>query len=326
VTEIRKQTEMLETDPHELRERLGEDFVRRRLDLEIYHSSLTFKAGRVWFHPDNLRKLRAFTPYVLRACGLYKRGRRNAVDVQRIEREVFFWNLPEAFDGYRICQLADLHIDSQEDDLLPVLLERLAGIDYDLCALTGDFRLLTHGPYNNAIDAMAKLMPALHQPCYGIYGNHDFIEFTPHLERLGVRMLVNEHVVIERDDARIYLAGVDDPHLYETDELPKALAGVPEDAFKILLSHSASLYAQAQAFNVAFMLSGHTHGGQTCLPGGFAMLNLGDHPRRMIKGPWRYHELQGYTSPGTGASFVPVRYNCPPEITIHTLRRGRKQD
>jgi predicted MPP superfamily phosphohydrolase len=68
------------------------------------------------------------------------------------------------------------------------------------------------------------------------------------------------------------------------------------------------------------MLSGHTHGGQLCLPGGIPIKLEARLPRSMGRGAWRYAEMAGYTSVGAGTSLLPVRLNCPPEITLHTLR------
>ena len=70
------------------------------------------------------------------------------------------------------------------------------------------------------------------------------------------------------------------------------------------------------------MLSGHTHGGQLCLPGSIPIMLEAVLPRRMGAGRWQYNDMTGYTSVGAGSSVVPVRLNCPPEITLHRLRRG----
>jgi len=162
----------------------------------------------------------------------------------------------------------------------------------------------------------------LRGPCYGILGNHDALGMAPHLETMGLRMLLNEHTALTRDGAAIYLAGIDDPHYYETENFEQALDGIPPEATTIMLSHTAETYRKALACGIDYMLSGHTHGGQICLPGGVAVLRNAHHPRTMDRGPWTYHELQGYTSAGVGCSMVPVRFFCPPEVTIHTLSHG----
>jgi hypothetical protein len=145
------------------------------------------------------------------------------------------------------------------------------------------------------------------------------------LEAMGVRCLVNEAVTLQREGARIHLAGVDDAHFYRMDNLDRALADVPWEAFTILLSHTPELWRQAAHSAVDLMLSGHTHGGQICLPGGVPVFLSAKLPRRLGRGPWRHHGLVGYTSVGCGACVVPVRFNCPPEITLHVLERGGTQ-
>src|SRR3954465_14630772 len=92
--------------------------------------------------------------------------------------------------------------------------------------------------------------------------------------------------------------------------------------FSILLSHTPEVYRQAAQANFDLMLSGHTHGGQICLPGSIPIKLEAVLPRRMGAGPWQYRDMTGYTSVGAGSSVVPVRLNCPPEITLHHLRRG----
>jgi uncharacterized protein len=94
----------------------------------------------------------------------------------------------------------------------------------------------------------------------------------------------------------------------------------PPDEFSILLSHTPEVYQQAAHAEFDLLLSGHTHGGQICLPGRIPLSLDSVLPRRFGAGPWRYHDMQGYTSVGAGCSIVPARFNCPPEITIHYLR------
>jgi predicted MPP superfamily phosphohydrolase len=197
----------------------------------------------------------------------------------------------------------------------------IADLSYDLCVLTGDYRGQTFGPYLPCLQAMRDLLDAMRGDAYGVLGNHDTIRMAPDLERMGVRILLNEHVEIEREGASIFLAGVDDAHFYRVDNLEKAATGIPEGAFSILLSHTPEIYRQAAHAGFDLMLSGHTHGGQICLPGGVPLTLESSLPRRMGRGGWRYGEMAGYTSAGCGACVVPVRFNCPPEITLHRLVR-----
>jgi uncharacterized protein len=88
-----------------------------------------------------------------------------------------------------------------------------------------------------------------------------------------------------------------------------------------LLSHTPEVYRQAAHAGFDLLLSGHTHGGQICLPGSIPLMLEAVLPRRMGAGAWQHGKMAGYTSVGAGCSVVPVRFNCPPEITLHRLRR-----
>ena len=105
------------------------------------------------------------------------------------------------------------------------------------------------------------------RPVYGVLGNHDTIRMVPDLEAMGIRMLLNECEPIEREAATIYLAGIDDAHFYRVDNIEKAGSRIPHDVFSILLSHTPEIYRQAAYAGFDLLLSGHTHGGQICLPG-----------------------------------------------------------
>ena len=147
---------------------------------------------------------------------------------------------------------------------------------------------------------------------------------VPDLEALGIRVLLNECVAINRGEASIYLAGVDDAHFYRADDIEKAAAGIPQGCVSVLLSHTPEIYNQAARAGFDLMLSGHTHGGQICLPGEIPITLDAVLPRSFGSGAWTYGEMAGYTSVGAGSSVVPVRFNCPPEITLHELHSAGK--
>ncbi len=167
---------------------------------------------------------------------------------------------------------------------------------------------------------MARLRPAIKTDVYLAIGNHDFIEMVPELERAGYRTLVNESVEIEHRGAAFTLAGIDDPVIFKTDDIEKAISGTKPESLKILLSHSPNTYAQAEKAGIDILLAGHTHGGQICLPSGKAIISHDRSPKHLHRGVWRHRNRQGYTSRGCGASGLPIRLNCPPEFVIHTLR------
>jgi hypothetical protein len=150
------------------------------------------------------------------------------------------------------------------------------------------------------------------------------------MEDLGVRFLINESHKIEKSGETITIAGVDDYHRFRLSNLEKALSGIALSGIEreviVLLNHSPEQYRQAAYAGVDLYLAGHTHGGQICLPNGFApKLNI-ECGRQVGKGRWRFKNMQGYTSRGVGASLVPVRFNCPPEVVVHVLEKDNQKN
>lgn len=315
-------------DPDEklrrLETRLGSLHAKLRLGMEREHEAQAFGQGLSFLHLENMPVMQAMIEVMLRVTGTYRLGLANAAKVELRHNIVRLGKLPSAFDGFTILHLSDLHAD-----LCGPAMRRAAelahGLDYDLCVLTGDYRGRTHGDCKPCLEAVASLHESLHGDVYAVLGNHDSITMVPDLEALGVRVLLNECVVIERGKASIYLAGVDDAHFFRADNIEKAAAGIPQGCVSVLLSHTPEIYRQAAHAGFDLMLSGHTHGGQICLPGGVPILLEADLPRAFAAGAWRHAEMAGYTSVGTGSSVVPVRFNSRPEITLHRLERGERQ-
>ena len=305
----------------ELEQRLGRLHARQRLGIETDHEAQVFGQGLTFFHPENSTATQTIIRIVLQLTGLYWRARRNTARVVVRQNDIVSRHLPAPFDGFTILHLSDLHVELNEAAMLRVS-ELVSDLSYDLCVLTGDYRFKTYGPFAAALDGVERVRRHLKGPVYGVLGNHDTIQMVPALEAMGIRMLMNECAVIARDDQRIYLAGVDDAHFYRMDNIEKASLEIPEGAFSILLSHTPEIYRQAAHADFALMLSGHTHGGQLCLPGSIPITLESVLPRRMGAGAWHHNDMSGYTSVGAGSSVVPVRLNCPPEITLHRLRRG----
>ena len=306
----------------ELEKRLGRRHARARLGIEQDHEAQIFGQGINFFHIENLTPSHAAIRAVLMASGPYWRGVGNAAKVEVRENRIASPRLPRAFDGFTILQLSDLHVEMSEAAMERVV-ALLKEVRYDVCVLTGDYRAKTWGPYDAALSGVARVRAALRGEVYGVLGNHDTILMVPGLEAMGIRMLLNESEIIERAGERVHLAGIDDAHFYRMDNLEKAAAGIPPDAFSILISHTPEIYQQAAHADFDILLSGHTHGGQICLPGRIPITLDAVLPRSLGSGPWRYHGMIGYTSVGAGCSVVPVRFNCPPEITLHRLQVPR---
>ena len=304
-----------------LEERLGPLHARQRLGIETDHEAQIFGQGLLSFHIVNWYPVHSVIRNALKLTGLYWRGRRNTGSILVKRNDVMFKELPPLFDGFTILHLSDMHVDMNEA-AMQRLIELVGHMRYDLCVLTGDYRGKNFGPFEATLNGVAQVRAHLKEPVYGVLGDHDTIQMVPGLEAMGIRMLLNESEVIVRGDQQIYLAGIDDAHCFKADDIEKAALQIPYGEFTILLSHTPEIYRQAAHADFNLLLSGHTHGGQICLPGSIPIILDAVLPRRMGAGAWRYHDMAGYTSVGAGSSVVPVRLNCPPEITLHCLRSG----
>lgn len=306
------------SDYQALEQRVGRVHLQQRLGIETEHSSDIFHRGANLFHLENWSSSHHLIRGVLRFLRLYQRGVANSLNIQHRVNRVHLPRLPAAFEGFRILHLSDLHLD-MNPAYPAALIAAVRDLDYELCVITGDFRASTTGPSKPAIDALAEVRPHLKAPVYGILGNHDAVHSVPMIEALDIRLLLNESVPLERGAARIHLCGIDDPHYFRCDNFEKAADSIPSNELAILLSHSPETYRRAAHLGFDLMLSGHTHGGQICLPGGRALITNANCPRSYCAGAWKHGELQGYTSVGSGSSMVDVRFNCRPEVTTHQL-------
>jgi predicted MPP superfamily phosphohydrolase len=305
----------------ELELRLGPLHAKQRLGIETEHEAQVFGQGLNFFHVENWYSIHSVIRNALRLAGLYGRGLRNAERVELRHNDIELKRLPPSFDGFSILHISDMHADMNQR-AMSRLIELVEDMRYDICVLTGDFRGKTFGPFEASLEGVARVRAHLSGPLFAVLGNHDTIRMVPGLEQMGIRVLINESEAILRGNERIHLAGIDDAHFYRVDNIEKASAGIPADAFAILLSHTPEVYRQAAHAGFRLLLSGHTHGGQICLPGSIPITLDSALPRRLGAGAWKYHDMIGYTSVGAGSSIVPVRINSRPEITLHRLRQG----
>jgi predicted MPP superfamily phosphohydrolase len=309
---------MNEVDYQKLEQRLGRQYLEPRLRIQSHHVAKLFGQGKVRFHLEHIRSLHKMIRGILRVVGLYKQGHRNALNVRVRFNDLPCSDLPDAFNGFRLLHISDTHIDGNPG-LKKKLIRLIEPLEYDVCVITGDFREGTFEDYEIPAKKMVDLCRSIKTEVYAVLGNHDAVEMVPILEKGGIQVLLNEHIELNFKGEKIVLVGVDDPHYYETDNLEKALENVPADRFKILLAHSPEICRKAAFSGIDLYLCGHTHGGQICLPGGRPILINTKCPHRFRSGLWTYEEMLGYTSVGAGTSSVNVRFNCPPEISIHRL-------
>jgi len=257
--------------------------------------------------------------FCIRLAGLSATGRRNFLRVRLVRRDLPIVGLPPAFSGFRILQISDLHCD-----LAPEIIDRTIAlvreIQFDQAVITGDFQDRVLAPHGPVVESVSRLLPHLGPTPLAVPGNHDLMELIDALEKAGLRFLCNESICLQKNDDQLFLAGVDDPHLFETFDFPASRRQIPQHACAILLAHSPQIYREAEEAGFAAILCGHTHGGQICLPGGIVIFRNANVPRRMLAGSWQWGQLRGYTSRGSGGCGVPARFFCPPEITLHTLQ------
>ncbi len=246
--------------------------------------------------------------------------------------------LPQAFDGYRVVQLSDIHIGTflRNRSFVDKMVRAVNAQRPDLVVFTGDL-------VNVSAQEIIPFQHALKQiqardGVFSVMGNHDYCEYVEdksesnirknqtvlrYLEqKIGWRLLMNEHVTLQRDGASIDLVGVENisrPPFPDYGDLEKALEGTVAGTFKILLSHDPSHWRRAVLRNtdIALTLSGHTHAGQ---------FSLG----RFSPAKWAYSEWGGkytedgamlYVSTGIGGT-VPFRFGAWPGIDIIQLKRG----
>lgn len=233
--------------------------------------------------------------------------------------------LPDVFEGFRICQITDVHhgqfvglkfiekVVNKSNILIP-----------DLMVLTGDYVYNSNKYVVPAISALCNLKSP--NGILAVLGNHDHYhgaELAKEVfNKYNAHVLTNSHRLIEIKGKAICIAGVGD--LWEgKQDLKEAFKGIPADVSRILLSHNPD-YAEVmpKTERVDLMLAGHTHGGQIRMPFSIAPVTMSNYGQKYTGGLVKLPDTQVYVSRGVGVGLLPVRFNCPPEITIITLTKA----
>jgi uncharacterized protein len=239
-----------------------------------------------------------------------------------IERqEIFLRRLPERLDGFRIVHLSDFHYGPMVNpEHLKRAVRAANDLHADMIALTGDYISQDRAYAAPCAEVVGRLR-ARHG-VYAVLGNHDHWTDAALIADLfraeGIRVLINEGLRVDLQNETFWLAGVDDT-MVGLEDLPLALAGSSDDEFKLLLAHNPIILRRAARANVDLVLSGHTHGGQVTLRS--EQSRSGRPRRRMLRGLGRRGNTQIYVTRGLGMVVVPIRYGCPPEISVLELRR-----
>ena len=248
-----------------------------------------------------------------------------------IRKEIALRRWPSRLDGFTIALLSDFHYDAHFS-VHPIrsAIEVVNGLHPDLIALTGDYVSVPW--FGNSTKAAADAEPCAQllqklQATHGVWsvlGNHDVFadadRVTDALYAVGIPTLSNRSVAIEKDGARFWLGGVDDV-LGGIADLPRALHGIPSGEAVVLMAHEPDYADYVAGYPVDLQLSGHTHGGQVRIPF-MRPLYLPALAKKYVWGVFKIRELMLYTNAGIGTVDVPVRWNCPPEITFITVRKS----
>ncbi len=248
-----------------------------------------------------------------------------------VRKEIALPRWPERLNGFTIALLSDFHYDPYFS-VHPIRrgVEVVNGLRPDLIALTGDFVSVpwfgSTQKYVVNAEPCAQLLGQLRAP-YGVWaalGNHDAASAPHHITRAlkasGIPTLANESIPIEKDGARFWLGGVEDV-LDGDPDLPKTIDAVPSGEAVILMAHEPDYADYVAQYPVDLQLSGHSHGGQINVPL-VRPLYLPPLARKYVSGLFKIRELALYTNAGIGTVNIPVRWNCPPEITLFTLKRA----
>ena len=249
----------------------------------------------------------AFSPYVIEVSN-------NRIPLR---------NLSSKFDGYKIIQLSDLHMGSwlNRERLLEAI-DIINEHQPDLIALTGDFSVKGDiEPYaDDLIYSLSQLQAS--DGVLAVMGNHDYaanIERTREvLQAANVLELPNEHILIERESAKLVIAGLDDVWANQHD-IAKLTSGLPDGIPAVLMAHEPDIADEiSRTGRFGLQMSGHSHGGQIRTLGGDAPILpwLGE---KYWIGRYQVRDMIQYTNRGIGMTGIPIRINCPPEISIFNL-------
>ncbi|MHA0856713.1 metallophosphoesterase [Paenibacillus sp. CMAA1364] len=239
--------------------------------------------------------------------------------------ELNFSTFPSSFNGLKIVQFSDVHLGFHFDERsIKNLMEAISSQLPDMICFTGDMVDYDSDAMRNAIPDLSSLHAPLGK--YAVLGNHDHWgqpnEVRRMLEEAGFTVLHNSHVILTREHSSLAIVGLEDV-LHGMPDPQKALKGIPEDTFSILMVHEPDYADIASSFPFNLQLSGHSHGGQVRFPFvGSITTPIGS--KRYIQG--LYHldnsDLLLYVNRGVGVTKLPIRFLCAPEITVFNLNNS----
>lgn len=236
--------------------------------------------------------------------------------------------IPDEFNSFKIAQLSDFHNKKNNEGII----EKLKEAKPDIIVITGDFIDSRKTKTQISLDFARELVKIA--PCYYVMGNHEarlneiYPAFEKELIEIGVTVLHNEAITIERSSKAITLVGIDDPRMYYKKDsaenacqiIKNELSSIEYNGYTVLLSHRPEAFKEYVNADIDLALTGHAHGGQAILPfiGGIIAPNQGLFPK-YYKGIYEENNTKMVVSRGIGNSLCPVRFNNHPEIIIVEL-------
>lgn len=251
----------------------------------------------------------------------YARNALNEANTLEIENiEIGLKRLPKKLDGFTLVHLSDIHHSPFTGlEHIEKAIQTANELNPDMFILTGDY--VSHE--TEYIDPVAEVLGSLESEhgTFACLGNHDHWTdagaVTKSLLANDIKVLVNEGFRFTAKDVSFWLCGVDD-HMVKQTDLQAALRGSFPDEMKMLLAHNPVIIRQAIKYDVDVMFSGHTHGGQVKIREKEKKILA--RRRRLSSGLHKRKDTQIYITRGIGTVVLPVRYQCPPEISLITLR------
>ncbi len=300
------------------------------LESEKHHGEKPFVLSRRAFVHSGIL---ALSGVAISGCvgGIASRG-----DIEITHRIIAVPNLPQSFHGFRMTLASDIHSSpfmSLED--MKKIVKIINDLQSEVILLPGDFVTSHHNEIPPFVEAMSELSAPL--GIYSCTGNHDYycgVDLVcKSTEDIGFRMLRNENTKITKNGEHLHLIGIDDDDSASVREyvdgkpaahIEAALKGVPDDAASILLCHRPYEFESYAKTGVGLMLSGHTHGGQIVFGRiGGTVLAMSSIASKFVEGLYNAPDANNhsklYVSRGLGVVGLPLRINCPPEITQITL-------
>ncbi|MFO0805999.1 MAG: metallophosphoesterase [Gemmataceae bacterium] len=259
------------------------------------------------------------SPVMAASYGLYEAGS------VRVERPTLgLPNLPAAFDGLRVAFLTDIHHGPFIGlDYVASIVRTTLSLAPDLILLGGDYISKDKKYAGPCFEALAGLRAPL--GVFGVLGNHDYRhglnEVRAGFAHAEIGELTNTGVWLERGASRFRLAGVDDLWFGKPDPRP-AVGDMATDDACLLVSHNPDFAEKLRDTRVGLVLSGHTHGGQVCVPGYGAPIVPSRYGQKYLHGRVQAPNTQVYISRGLGTVTVPMRYVSRPELTLATVYRA----